>query len=232
MIKKNNLLLNSLIFSFTILFIFLAEEKLILAQTLQEIEDNANNSSYSSSNIRMEEARALDKKINSLDDEKNKFITLENNSNITNSENNSNITDNNNITDIENNTEIIDNPTEIKTDDQSVKNDYLEKKSHRVATVRVLNKVTARSSLINIPISEERNIGALTIGAKECWSFYQGSRYDSKIFLEVFEKKINSSSSEKRRIFYGWMTSSSPSLAPFENPIYDIVPIGCNENNK
>lgn len=97
----------------------------------------------------------------------------------------------------------------------------------RKAVIQVLNKVNAKSDLVEIAINEKININSLEIIARKCWQAPLDQRPESKILLEVFDEKSNESTSTKQRIFYGWMFASSPSVSTFEHPIYDIVAINC-----
>lgn len=99
---------------------------------------------------------------------------------------------------------------------------------YNVAVVQVLNKITGKSSTFNMKIGEEVSFGKLTMTAKKCWKASLDQSPESKILLEVFDYgEENSNNKEKKRIFYGWMFSSSPSISGIEHPIYDIVAISC-----
>ena len=43
---------------------------------------------------------------------------------------------------------------------------------------------------------------------------------------EIFEEK-SGSKEQMKKVFYGWMFASSPSISGLENPIYDLVATGC-----
>jgi hypothetical protein len=113
-------------------------------------------------------------------------------------------------------------------------------KFYNIATVQILNKTTAKNSMLDLRIAQKVNLGAITLKAHKCWSAPLDQKPETKILLEVFENKNspnlnqnldetkeNQSSSESKRIFYGWLFASSPSLSGLEHPIYDIISIAC-----
>lgn len=95
---------------------------------------------------------------------------------------------------------------------------------NKVATIQILNKVTAKASILELPLKEKKQFGQLEIIAHKCWSAALDQKPENKILLEVLETQ---SDGESKRIFYGWMFSSSPSISDLENPVYDIRAIEC-----
>jgi hypothetical protein len=98
-----------------------------------------------------------------------------------------------------------------------------------VAVIQGLNKITAKTSLLEIKIGSTIKFGRLSITAHKCWQSPLEQRPESKILLEIFdsgEVKTNEES-KQTRIFYGWMFSSSPSISALEHPIYDITAVNC-----
>ena len=99
---------------------------------------------------------------------------------------------------------------------------------NNMAVVQVLNKTTAKTSILNLKIGEKISFGSLNIIAHKCWQSPLEQKPENKILLEVFESKNESEEkSSEKRIFYGWMFSSSPSISSLENPIYDITALNC-----
>jgi hypothetical protein len=96
-----------------------------------------------------------------------------------------------------------------------------------IATIQILDKTTAKSVLLNLPIKEKKDFGSLKITAHKCWQAPLDQRPESKILLEVFESKSENEKTKNVRIFYGWIFASSPSISGLEHPIYDITAINC-----
>ena len=95
---------------------------------------------------------------------------------------------------------------------------------YSIATIQILNKTTAKTSILKLNLGEKTKFGQLTIIARKCWQASLDQKPESKILLEVFEDQAEK---EMKRIFYGWMFASSPSLSGLENPIYDITALNC-----
>lgn len=114
---------------------------------------------------------------------------------------------------------------------------YLDDKSDNVkfssiAIVQILNKTTAKSSLVELKINQKINLGTITLKARKCWQAPLEQKPETKILLEVFENKVTDSINqvvENTRVFYGWLFASSPSISGMEHPIYDITAISCKK---
>lgn len=92
-----------------------------------------------------------------------------------------------------------------------------------VAILQGLNKSTAKVSILELKVGQEIQFGNISIIAHKCWKAPLDQRPENKILLEVSEKKAEG----KKRIFYGWMMSSSPSISGMEHPIYDVIAMDC-----
>lgn len=93
-----------------------------------------------------------------------------------------------------------------------------------VAIIQGLNKTTAKTSILEMKIEDKIHFGQISIIAHKCWQAPLDQKPESKILLEVLERKNNE---PEKRIFYGWMFASSPSISGLEHPIYDLTAIGC-----
>lgn len=115
----------------------------------------------------------------------------------------------------------------IKLTDDKVDSSRL----YNVATLQGLNKITAVTSKIDAKIGEKTSFGQLTIIVRKCWQAPLEQKPESKILMEVFEDQNDASGNPlHKRIFYGWMFSSSPSVSSFDHPIYDITAINCKKS--
>lgn len=96
------------------------------------------------------------------------------------------------------------------------------------AIVQALNKTTAKTSYLELKVGEKFSFGNIVITPHKCWQSPLSKKPENKILLEVSEVKneANDKTFEKR-IFFGWMFSSSPSISGLEHPIYDIIAINC-----
>ena len=92
-------------------------------------------------------------------------------------------------------------------------------------TLRGLNKVTARSSIIEGPIGTVMRFGNLEMVASRCWKSPPEEQPENAALLEIWELKPKES---PERIFAGWMFSSSPGLSSLQHAVYDITVVSCN----
>ena len=95
--------------------------------------------------------------------------------------------------------------------------------NYETATVRLLDKITAKSILADIKLNESYHFGSLDIKIYKCWNAPLAQRPESKMLLEISETK----NEDKKQIFFGWLFASSPSISSLEHPIYDITAIKC-----
>lgn len=87
-----------------------------------------------------------------------------------------------------------------------------------------LNKITARTSLLEAEVGSNISFGTLHIIARQCWRAPADEAPDNKSLLEIWEQQPGE---EKIRLFNGWMLSSSPAVSALEHPVYDITVIEC-----
>ena len=90
-----------------------------------------------------------------------------------------------------------------------------------------LDKITAKTSEININLGETKKFGPLEIKILKCGKILTNNLEDNVAYLQV--KDTSENDNEKVFIFNGWTFSSNPALAPFDHAIYDLQLIDCNE---
>ena len=91
--------------------------------------------------------------------------------------------------------------------------------------INVLDKVSSKNTILNLNIGEEKKFQNLEIKVLKC----ENSKFDDdpEITAYIQVKDLNSSSNEKVFIFNGWTFSSSPTLNPFDHPVYDLWLSSC-----
>lgn len=92
------------------------------------------------------------------------------------------------------------------------------------AVLQGLNKVTGHTSRLEGPIGVTQRFGNLEIIPRRCWKSAPEDRPEDAILLEIRELRTGE---ESKRIFLGWMFSSSPGLSGLEHPVYDINVLAC-----
>ena len=91
-------------------------------------------------------------------------------------------------------------------------------------TIGALNKVSGKVSKLIIEDDGEIFFGSLKIIAHTCTKSPPEEPPENKAFLEVWDIKYDQ---ENKKIFNGWMYSSSPSISALEHAVYDVWIIDC-----
>lgn len=92
------------------------------------------------------------------------------------------------------------------------------------AVLQGLDKVTARISVLTVPIEGTVRFGTLEITARACHKAPPEEPPENAAFLEIREVRRDET---PRRLFSGWMFSSSPGLSTLEHPVYDVWVVDC-----
>lgn len=85
--------------------------------------------------------------------------------------------------------------------------------------LQILDKVTARISTLEILIGDKIVFESLEINILHCKKRPPEEVPEDFVLLQIFDILKNN---EKAAVFQGWMLSSSPTIAPFEHPTYDV----------
>lgn len=96
--------------------------------------------------------------------------------------------------------------------------------AYPVAVLRVLDKITARVSVLNAPLHQVLQFGTLEIVARACDKQPPEETPESAAFLEIWEVRQGKS---VQSLFTGWMFASTPGLSALEHPIYDLWVLDC-----
>ena len=90
----------------------------------------------------------------------------------------------------------------------------------RFIEIRVLDKVSSKSSLLKLEIGKEKKFKNLLIKSSKC----KNSEFDDnpEITAYIQVKDLTKNNNDDVFIFNGWTFSSSPTINPFDHPVYDI----------
>ena len=97
--------------------------------------------------------------------------------------------------------------------------------TQKIVNLRALDKITAKTLDINIVLGEKKRFGYLEIIPKNCKRSADTSESGVVAYLQV--KDLSDKRDEKIFVFNGWTFSSSPTLRPFDHPVYDLWLTGC-----
>ena len=86
--------------------------------------------------------------------------------------------------------------------------------------IKVLDKVSSINSKLILEVGKELKFENLLIKTLKC----KNSEFDDnpEITAYIQVRDINMSKNDKVFVFNGWFFSSSPSVNPFDHPVYDI----------
>ena len=91
--------------------------------------------------------------------------------------------------------------------------------------IRALDKITAKTSNINLFLGETKKFGLLEIKALKCGNVESKTEEGQAAFIQV--KDYSENLKNQVFVFNGWTFSSSTTLNPLDHPIYDLWLIGC-----
>ncbi len=91
--------------------------------------------------------------------------------------------------------------------------------------VKILDKISSKNELIKLTNGEEYIYKDLSIKSMKCTNSKFDDNPEIKAYIQVKDLTINDN--DKVYVFNGWMFSSSPSIAPFDHPVYDIWLVNC-----
>ena len=92
--------------------------------------------------------------------------------------------------------------------------------NEKFAELNILDKVSSKTSSIKVKIGEEIIFQNLLINILKC----QNSKFDDdpEVTAYMQVRDLKSTNNNKVYIFNGWTFASSPSIRPFDHPVYDI----------
>lgn len=103
--------------------------------------------------------------------------------------------------------------------------------NYSTVQIRALDKITARTLVMDVPIGDTVEFGSLFIKAEACRKAPPIEQPESASFLEIWEFPINKEETIREEepiwVYSGWMFASSPGLASMDHPIYDIWVLDC-----
>ena len=86
--------------------------------------------------------------------------------------------------------------------------------------IKVLDKVSSKNNVLKIKIGEEQKFKNLLIKSLKCKNSEFDDNPEITAYLQV--KDLTNKNNDEVFIFNGWTFSSSPTINPFDHPVYDI----------
>ena len=91
--------------------------------------------------------------------------------------------------------------------------------------IKILDKISSKNELIKLTNNEEFIYKDLSIKSMKCTNSEFDDNPEITAYIQV--RDLNNDKKDDVFIFNGWMFSSSPSITPFDHPVYDIWLVGC-----
>ena len=91
--------------------------------------------------------------------------------------------------------------------------------------IKILDKISSKNILIKLKNGEEIKHKDLLIKSIKCKNSEFDDNPEVTAYLQV--RDLTNKNKDDVFVFNGWMFSSSPSITPFDHPVYDIWLISC-----
>ena len=105
------------------------------------------------------------------------------------------------------------------------KNEKKSKTGKIIVKLRALDKITAKTSNLNIPLGKKKKFGYLEIYPRKC--AFSNTENEKGVVAYIQVKDLSNKTDDKVFVFNGWTFSSSVTLRTFDHPVYDLWVTGC-----
>ena len=91
--------------------------------------------------------------------------------------------------------------------------------------IKILDKISSKNSLLKLKNGELKKFKDLEIKSIKC----KNSEFDDnpEITAYIQVRDLTNKNNNEVFVFNGWMFSSSPSITPFDHPVYDVWLVRC-----
>jgi len=91
--------------------------------------------------------------------------------------------------------------------------------------LKILDKISSKNTLVKLKNGELITYKDLSIKSLKC----KNSEFDDnpEITAYIQVKDLTDKNNNEVFVFNGWMFSSSPSITPFDHPVYDVWLVNC-----
>ena len=91
--------------------------------------------------------------------------------------------------------------------------------------IKILDKISSKNTFIRLKNGEDVKYKDLLIKSMKCINSEFDDNPEITAYIQV--RDITKQNKDGVFVFNGWMFSSSPSIEPFDHPVYDIWLIDC-----
>jgi hypothetical protein len=93
-----------------------------------------------------------------------------------------------------------------------------------VAELQMLDKVTARVSVLRATVGQPAQFGTLSILVTACNARPPDEVPDAAAYLEIGDSRRPAG---QQTVFRGWMFANAPGVSMLEHPVYDVRVLDC-----
>ena len=91
--------------------------------------------------------------------------------------------------------------------------------------IKILDKISSKNTLVKLKNGELKQFNNLLIKSLKCKNSEFDDNPEITAYLQV--RDLADKNNNEVFIFNDWMFSSSPSITPFDHPVYDIWLVAC-----
>jgi hypothetical protein len=91
--------------------------------------------------------------------------------------------------------------------------------------IKILDKISSKNILLKLKNGDLVTFKDLSIKSLKCKNSEFDDNPEITAYIQVTD--LNNSNNDEVFVFNGWMFSSSPSITPFDHPVYDIWLVNC-----
>ena len=92
--------------------------------------------------------------------------------------------------------------------------------SEKIAELSILDKVSSKNTNITIQVGKEYSFQNLSIKVLKCFNSEFDDDPEVTAYIQV--KDTTMDNNDKVFVFNDWTFASSPSIRPFDHPVYDV----------
>ena len=91
--------------------------------------------------------------------------------------------------------------------------------------IKILDKISSKNTLIKLKNGEITKFKDLSIKSFKCKNSEFDDDPEVTAYLQI--RDLSNKNNDEVFAFNGWMFSSSPSITPFDHPVYDVWLVSC-----
>tara|TARA_Y100000992_G_scaffold101608_1_gene66004 strand:- start:54 stop:455 length:402 start_codon:yes stop_codon:yes gene_type:complete len=91
--------------------------------------------------------------------------------------------------------------------------------------IKILDKISSKNTLLKLKNGQLLKFKDLSIQSLKCKNSEFDDNPEITAYIQVSD--LSNQNNDEVFVFNGWMFSSSPSITPFDHPIYDVWLVKC-----